>query len=289
MNHEHLLIKGLLNKAQTLNDVSASPQLDCQLILSRVLGCTREWLIAHNEDSVCSDHAERFDTMMACRQQGQPVAYLLGYRDFWDLRFKVTQDTLIPRPETELLIETILDTFDNTPITVGDFGTGCGAVAVTLAHARPTWQIIGLDISYEALQVARINGAGINSEGCQNLHWVQADWGSALGASSLDLLVCNPPYIAAGDPHLDRLGFEPVAALISADSGLADLKRVILAATKVLKEDGYLLLEHGHEQQQEVCNYLQSCEFTATALDDLCGKPRAVLARKSGQICTLSR
>lgn len=277
MNHDPQLVGELLQESQTLASVSDSPQLDCQLILASVLDRTREWLIAHHEDQIDREKIIQFNSMMARRKQGEPVAYLLGYKDFWDLRFIVTEDTLIPRPETELLIEIILDNFDETPIVVADLGTGSGAIAITLASERPTWQVMGVDINGRALKVAKDNG-----ERYSNLTWVQGSWGNALRARSLDLLVCNPPYIAANDPHLDKLGSEPRAALVSGDDGLADLKTVISAAGQLLKTGAYLLLEHGYQQQQQICAKLRACNFATTALDDLHGNPRAVLAKKSG-------
>ena len=278
MTHKHQLVSELLTEAGTLTSVSDSPGLDCQIILASILGCTREWVIGHNEDQVCPDKIIEFRNMMMRRQNGEPIAYLLGYKDFWDLRFKVTRDTLIPRPETELLIETILDSFDETPIVVADFGTGSGAIAVTLASERPEWQIIGIDLSNKALEVAKFNGKGFS-----NLGWVQGNWGSALASGSLDLLICNPPYIAANDPHLNNLCSEPQTALVSGDNGLADLKTVIQAAVHLLKENGHLMLEHGHEQQQQVCARLHASHFVTNTLRDLNGNPRAVLAKKSGR------
>lgn len=276
MKPDHRLIRDLLEEAQTLTGVSDSPQLDCQLILASILDCSREWVISHSEDRICDNQIIEFNNMMNRRKQGEPIAYLLGYKDFWDLRFKVDKNTLIPRPETELLIETILNTFDETPIVVADLGTGSGAIAVTLASERPTWQITGIDINDQALKVARLNG-----KNNRNLALVQGNWGRTLRDGSLDLLVCNPPYIAANDPHLDRLGCEPLSALVSGDDGLTDLKIVIQSAGTLLKLNGHLILEHGHEQQQQVCAELHTCHFTTTRLVDLHGNPRAVMAMKS--------
>ena len=275
MTHKHRLVGELLGEARTLTSISDSPQLDCQLILASILGRTREWIIGHSEDQIGLDQIIEFDNMMTRRQKGEPIAYLLGYRDFWALRFKVTRDTLIPRPETELLIETILDTFDETPIVVADFGAGSGAIAVTLASERPEWQIMGIDINIKALEVAKTNGKRFS-----NLGWIQGNWGDALASESLDLLICNPPYIAANDPHLDNLCSEPRNALVSGDGGLADLKTVIQTAGHLLKADGHLMLEHGHKQQQQVCKSLQASHFVTTTLSDLSGNPRAVLAKK---------
>ncbi len=277
MTHKHRQVGELLAEARTLASISDSPQLDCQLILACILDRSREWIIGHSDDQICLDQIIEFNNMMARRKQGEPIAYLLGYKDFWDLRFKVTRDTLIPRPETELLIENILDTFDETPIVVADFGAGSGAIAVTLASERPGWQIIGIDINIKTLEVAKTNGTGFS-----NLDWVQGNWGDALAGGSLDLLICNPPYIAVSDPHLDNLCAEPRTALVSGDNGLADLKTVIQAAGHLLKADGHLILEHGHEQQQQVCESLQASNFATIALDDLHGNPRAVLAKKPG-------
>lgn len=275
MKREHRKLSELLEEANSLVGISDSPHLDCQLILAFSLGQTREWLIANSDKYICANQADSFRKLISRRQGGEPVAYILGHKEFWDLTLSVTKDTLIPRPETELLVETILDTFDYATRLVVDLGTGSGAIAIALALERPTWHIVGVDINPRALKVAKKNGAGI-----ANLDWLQSHWGSALNNDSIDLLVCNPPYIAMDDPYLDGLACEPQSALVSAGNGLADMYSVILEARHLVRSEGHLLLEHGHNQQQQVCKRLMACGFDPTPLLDLQGNPRAVLAKK---------
>ena len=276
MLNKHQSVKDLLLIANTMTELSDSPHLDCQIILASCLNQSREWLLAHHDESVCTRHRDNFLALMTRRKKGEPVAYLLGYRDFWNSRLKVTRDTLIPRPETELIIETILANFDHRERLVADLGTGSGAIAISLAKERPEWTIIGVDLSYQALCVARTNGLLL-----PNLGWFQGDWGSAFSNGSLDLLVCNPPYIAENDPHLHSLSYEPQDALISADNGMQDLAKVIDSARSILKTDGHLIVEHGHEQQPGVCDLLQAADFEQTPLIDLDGNPRAVWSRRN--------
>ncbi len=275
MRREYQSVSELLREANSLVATSTSPHLDCQLILAYCLGKTREWLIRNSDETICTNKTHHFKELISRRQKGEPVAYILGYKEFWDSTLSVTRDTLIPRPETELLVETILDTFDDAPRLVVDLGAGAGAIAISLALARPSWHLLGVDINPQALIVASKNGAGIT-----NLHWLQVNWGSAFIENSIDLLVCNPPYISENDPYLDGLAFEPQSALVSSDNGLADIYAVIFEAQQLLKPGGHLLLEHGHEQQPQVCKRLKACKFDPTPLLDLQGNPRAVLAKK---------
>ena len=275
MEHRYQQVDSLLQEANQTLEGSGSPYLDCQLILAFTLGQTREWLIANNDKEVCDKQANEFRNLILRRKRKEPVAYILGHKEFWNSRLAVTKDTLVPRPETELLIETVLNNFDDTPRLVVDLGTGSGAIAIALASERPNWQIVGIDISQDALKVAKDNGNGF-----PKLSWMQGFWGNALGDNCIDLLVCNPPYIAENDPYLDHLGCEPLTALVSDDNGLADLYLVILEASHLLKPGGHLLLEHGHDQQRQVCSRLEDSSFETTPLADLQGNPRAVLARK---------
>jgi len=269
-------IEKLLLTANSMAEFSDSPQLDCQLLLAHCLGQSREWLFAHSDEEICAKQQTAFLDLIKRRQQGEPVAYLLGYRDFWNSRLKVTRDTLIPRPETELIVETILANFDDKERLVVDLGTGSGAIAISLAIERPHWTVIGIDISYAALCVARDNGLDL-----KNLYWLQGDWGEALCLNSVDLLVCNPPYIAENDTHLKALSFEPRSALVSANHGMQDLEKVIDSARSILKDDGQILIEHGYEQQTEVCDLLRSVDFDPAPLMDLDGNPRAVWSSRT--------
>ena len=276
MNSDLIQVRQLMAAASLLQNISDTPQLDCQLLLSHSLNRTREWLIAHDDDFVCSHQAGSFQRLIERRLAGEPIAYIVGYKDFWDSRFSVTPDTLIPRPETELLVETILDTFDNSHLVLADFGTGSGAIAVSLAQARPGWQVIGLDLSLDALKIAKKNELG--GEG---IGWIQGNWGSSICDHSLDILVSNPPYIAEEDDHLRSLRYEPKEALVAADSGFADLKQIITQASRLLKPGGTLALEHGYDQQEQVCRQLRASDFVPRPLYDIQGNARAVMAIQS--------
>ena len=194
--------------------------MDSQILLGHVLGVSREWLLAHNDEEVSEESTSDFNDSITRRINGEPVAYLTGKKGFWNREFTVNPGVLIPRPETELLIEVMLDRLDETPRTVADLGTGSGIIAISLAEERPAWQVTGIDKSGDALQVAKDNGRDLS-----NLDFLSGDWCSNFDKSSLDAIVSNPPYIRQNDPHLDDLQFEPVSALVSGEDGLDDIRR----------------------------------------------------------------
>ncbi len=271
-------IGNLLPDFRKLSGVSDSPRLDCQLLLAASLNRTREWVIAHPGYVLSRQEHSAYLNLMARRIGGEPVAYLLGYQEFWEHRFRVTRSTLIPRPETELIVEVILSKFDGSCRHVLDLGTGAGPIAISLAAARPDWHVIGSDISEAALQVARENGTR-----WKNLSWLNGNWGAALKPGTMDLIVCNPPYIGAREPELEQLAFEPRSALVACRDGLAAIYTVIDQATRLLKPGGALMIEHGSQQQPVVVRSLEDRGFTTSALRDLQGHPRAVLARQVGE------
>ena len=270
-----------LAQASQLQEVSDTPLLDCQLLLAKALGKPRHWLLAWDHAEVPPSKAACFQALFARRRQGEPLAYLLGEREFWGRRFKVTQATLVPRPETELLVDTALALFDAAPRLVADLGTGSGALAVTLALERPAWQLLATDLSFAALQIAKANAAGAS-----NLMLVQADWLTAFRANTFDLLVSNPPYIATDDPHLPALSREPQLALVADEGGLGPIRRIATQAAPLLKPEGALLLEHGYDQGDAVLKLLRGLGYTdPLQLKDLQGQPRATLARKGALPC----
>ena len=263
----------------TIHDLLASapdtPLLERQLILAHVLGKTRSWVIAHDQDAVCELTNSVYEKRLARLIQGEPVAYILGYKDFWKHRLAVNKATLIPRPETELLVETALAAFPDTPKTVLDLGTGCGAIAISLANERPAWHVIANDLSASALEVAKRN-----AQGSSNITFSRGNWGEAIKPRSVELIVCNPPYIEPGDEHLAELIFEPSSALVSPCKGLHDLYRVIKGARDLLADGGTLLLEHGYNQQDALSEYLQNHGFThIETYNDLNQTPRAISAQ----------
>jgi len=254
------------------NDV---PRFERQLILAHVLGQPRSWLIAHDSDVISEQDARHYQTRLTRREQGEPVAYIVGYKDFWKRRFTVSPATLIPRPETELLVELALSAQAETPCRVLDLGTGSGAIAVSLADERRQWSVWGSDISPDALAVARQNGRSI-----ANVAFFQGCWTEALSMQSFDMIVSNPPYIAPDDDHLVGLQYEPQEALVATDAGLADIERIITGSRKILVSGGTLLLEHGYCQQQAVCRTLQLAGYEhIEKFTDLSGVPRAVKAK----------
>jgi len=213
------------------------------------------WLIAHDTDPLTDTQLASFRSLLSRRLKGEPVAYILGEREFFGLKLQVTPDVLIPRPDTETLVQAVLDqTPADRPCRILDLGTGSGAIAMALATHRPLAQIVAVDRSPAALDVARENAIRL---GLLNLLFVQSDWYSQLGVRNFDIIAANPPYIPVGDTHLNQgdLRFEPREALQSDDEGLADIQRIVAGAPAHLCHGGWLLLEHGYDQG-EACQKL---------------------------------
>ena len=239
---------------QELKRTSPSAYLDTELLFAHVLGMTRAQLHSQHPDRLLTTSQQKnIQQLIARRQRGEPIAYLLGRQEFWSLSFVVTPEVLIPRPETELLVQQILDTFCNEPRTIVDLGTGSAAISVALALARPVWQFVATDRSPGALQVAELN---IHRYHLQTIELRQGDWCQALAAGEkFDIILSNPPYLAADDPHLQTesaLAYEPKNALISEKNGLNDLEIIIQQSREYLREGGILFLEHGYLQADYV-------------------------------------
>jgi release factor glutamine methyltransferase len=249
-----------------------SDRRDAALLLGHATGLSHSQLIACPETLICAQQHKQLQELIEQRRLGQPMAYLLGTKAFWDLDFKVTPDTLIPRPETELLIEIILSQPHTGPKTLIDLGTGSGIIAATIAQARPDWSVIATDESFDALRVAQHNGAGM-----RNLNFVAGNWLTCFGGVTFDIIVANPPYIDALDAHLPALVYEPRSALVSEDDGFRDLKGIIHQSTALLADSGYLLLEHGYTQQAAVTREMALAGYESTAYSDLADNPRAVM------------
>ena len=241
-----------------------SDRLDADILLAHVLQVQRSYLYTHPEYCLSSAEQDRFAMLMQKRAEGWPVAYLTGHREFWSLELVVTPDTLIPRPETELLVELMLEKLPKTPLLVADLGTGSGAIALALARERPQWTVYATDISLKALSVAKANAERLH---IKNIIFKLGPWCSALPALHFDAIVSNPPYIAQDDPHLQQgaLPFEPAIALVSGEDGLKDIHNIIQNATLYLKSGGYLLLEHGFTQAETVCSALLEAGYLSVA------------------------
>jgi release factor glutamine methyltransferase len=255
-------------------------QIDAELLLAAALGATRAGLYAWPERALTPAERARFEALLERRILGEPVAYILEEREFWTLRLRVTPAVLIPRPETELLVETALElagAMGGNALRVVDLGTGSGAIALALASERPHWQLLATDQSAAALQVASDNAVQL---GICNVGFRQGSWCEALPEGLFDMILSNPPYIAPGDAHLGQgdLRFEPSHALVAAELGLADLQAICQAAPRHLTPGGWLLLEHGFEQGPAVRQLLASAGFMGVrTLADLNGLPRVTL------------
>ena len=262
---------------------SSTARIEVQCLLQKVLNVQRVYLLAHPERSLDEAELIEYTELLQRRLQGEPVAYILGEREFYGLNLKVTPTTLIPRPDTELLVELAVQ---RIPVrqhsAVLDLGTGSGAIALAIAHACPLAEVLACDASAPALAVARENAKGL---GISKVSFVQSDWFAALGAQRFNVIVSNPPYIAADDPHLAQgdVRFEPVSALISGAEGLDDISRIIAQSPSHLVPGGWLLLEHGYEQAAKVRNLLQHYDFKEVfSARDLAGIERV----SAGQLRT---
>ncbi|ELQ5995250.1 peptide chain release factor N(5)-glutamine methyltransferase [Cronobacter dublinensis] len=226
---------------------SESPRRDAEILLGFVTGRTRTFILAFGETSLADDELTRLDALLARRVQGEPVAYLTGQREFWSLPLEVSAATLIPRPDTECLVEQALARLPAAACRILDLGTGTGAIALALACERPDCQVTALEVIPEAVALARRNAQRL---GIDNVTVLQSHWFSALTDARFSLIVSNPPYIDGDDPHLTQgdVRFEPKSALVAPDAGLADLDAIITGARRFLENDGWLLVEHGWRQ-----------------------------------------
>lgn len=253
---------------------SATPALDAELLLAHVLQKKRSYLLTWPERELSTAEAAKYQELLARRRAGEPIAYLLGEQGFWSLDLLVGPDTLIPRPDTERLVEVALELGPAGAARVLDLGTGTGAIALALAIERPQWQLAGADCMPGAVQLAERNRVRLQ---LPNVQFVQSDWFAALKNTQFELIVSNPPYIAADDPHLSQgdLRFEPTSALVSGADGLDDIRQLIQQAPAHLKADGWLLLEHGWQQAGAVRELLTERGFVKVqSWQDLGGNQR---------------
>ncbi len=277
-----MLVRDLLAFA-SIRLAGDAARLEAEMLLAHALRRPRAWLYAHGDDEVAPAMAEIFETLVRRRVEGEPVAYLTGERGFWSFALGVDASTLVPRPETERLVELALDRLPpGRAVAVADLGTGSGAIALAIAHERPRARVLATDASAAALAVAQANARRL---GRDNVAFREGDWCAAFEVDErFDLIASNPPYIAEDDPHLETgdLRHEPRAALVSGRDGLDAIRRIVTDAPAHLVPGGWLLLEHGHEQGSAVRGLLAvdfTDVFTAT---DLEGRERISGGRRHG-------
>ena len=253
-----------------LASVSQTPQLDAEILLAHVLNQQRTYLRAHLDESLTPDQAHKLYSLLQRRLQREPIAYLVGHKEFWSLDLEVNQDTLVPRPETELMVEMALELFPDKAgrLHVADLGTGSGAIALALASERPLWEIDAVDISENALSVARNNAQRL---GLGRVSFYLGSWFTALPAGLFDMVLANPPYLSEDEwpAYAVSLACEPRTALVSGLDGLDAIRIIIDGAREVIRPGGYLLIEHGMAQGANVRALLvaSGCHGVRTLLD----------------------
>jgi len=260
-----------------LDAVSESPRLDAELLLARAIDMPRSYLIAHPEDTLDTAARERFEQAVAERAAGKPMAYITGEKEFWSLTLMVSTATLVPRPETELLVEQALVLLPQRAETrILDLGTGSGAIALALARERRMCTVVATDASEDALAVARENARQLDIDNVEFLH---GDWTAPVAGMTFGIIVSNPPYVAASDPALQKLSFEPRDGLIAGEDGLDAIRRLAVETRTLLSDDGTLLLEHGADQESAVAEILAAAGWTGIrSCKDLAGLPRVTRA-----------
>jgi release factor glutamine methyltransferase len=266
----------LQRAVRSLASHSDSPRLDAELLLGKVLGLPRTALITHGADALPVERLAAYEHLIARRAQGAPVAYLTGSREFWSLDLCVTPAVLVPRPETELVVEQALALLPrDEPRSVLDLGTGSGAIALAIAAERPQAQVTAVDISQAALAVAMRNAARLE---LPHVRWRHGSWFDGVPGERFDLLVANPPYVAANDPALAALAAEPALALSAGPTGLEALAAIVERAAAHVLPRGWLILEHGSTQAAAVAGMLERAGFAGIRLHvDAAGKPRVTL------------
>ncbi|KJY92551.1 peptide chain release factor N(5)-glutamine methyltransferase [Pseudoalteromonas piscicida] len=257
---------------------SESAKLDSEVLLLHVIDKNRTYLFTWPEAELSTLEQQRFEESIARRVTGEPVAHITGQREFWSLPLKVNNSTLIPRPDTETLVEHVLTLSMPNDAQVLDLGTGTGAIALALASEYPAWQITAVDASADAVALAKSNQSQL---GFKNVSILQSDWFSAVAEQQFDLIVSNPPYIDEADHHLSQgdVRFEPLSALVADDHGYADIFHIIRTAKLHLNSGGYLLLEHGFEQADKIQQFFAEMAYiNILTIKDMAGCDRVTLA-----------
>ncbi len=276
-----LTLEQALQHATRLFDAVKSPssRIDAVFLLCHVLDKPSSYLYTWPEKSLSIEETSLFNALVERRQKGEPIAYIMGYRDFWSLRLHVEPSTLIPRPDTESLVEFALTRLPKNKCTVLDLGTGTGAIALALAKEREEIQVLGVDIRHDAVALAKRNA--IENE-IENVHFVQSNWFEGIFSKNFSMIVSNPPYIDPQDPHLLQgdVRFEPQSALISDENGLADIRHICTQSTAYLQDKGWLLIEHGYNQGDCVRELFLASGFAEVeTLQDDSGHDRVTVGR----------
>lgn len=278
-------IEQCLQRASALTVVSDSPRLDIEILLTAVLEKSRTWLYTWPEKTLTEDELARFNDFFQRRLAGEPVAHIIGQREFWSLPLLVDGSTLIPRPDTELLVETVLELFSQDdpaqPRRLLDLGTGTGAIVLALASEKKSWHCVAADNAEAAVALAEKNRARLQLE---NVRIMRSNWFAAFPpATTFDIIVSNPPYIDPQDPHLQQgdLRFEPLSALVAENNGLADLQIIVAQAVDYLATDGWLAVEHGYDQGAAVRKLFTQYGYCRIATRrDLGNKERVTFGQK---------
>ncbi|WP_105103594.1 peptide chain release factor N(5)-glutamine methyltransferase [Microbulbifer pacificus] len=271
-------VKENLLRAQELTE-SDSPRLDLEVLLCHLLGKSRAWLYTWPEHALDELQQAQFERLLKRRIAGEPVAHLTGSREFWSLPLKVNRATLIPRPDTEVLVETVLVLCPQEQARLLDLGTGTGAIALALASEKPRWQVVAVDRMPAAVALAQENSQQL---GFSNVEILQSDWFSALADRTFDVIVSNPPYIDPQDPHLREgdVRFEPLSALVAEEAGLADIREIVGAARAHLTVGGLLAVEHGWDQGRAVRTIFSGNGYSEVETRlDYAGRERITLGR----------
>lgn len=253
----NLTIQLALEQGKNLHPREHS-ELETQLLLSHAIGKSRSYLFAYNDELLSHQQQILFLSYLDRASKGEPIAYIIGYKGFWDLNLRVTPAVLIPRPDTECLVEAITDLLSaESKAVVLDLGTGSGAIALAIKSALPSTKVFGLDFSFDALMVCQENARS----NALKLPIINSSWLDAIKPGAIDIIVSNPPYIDPSDKHLESLTYEPRSALIAEDKGLADYRRICLQAYSALSPEGFIMFEHGYQQADAVQEILSSSGF----------------------------
>ncbi len=278
------VLKQAEQQLQAVSDLDTgfdTARLDVEVLLATVLKKNRSYFRAFPEVILSDDENEHFQSLLNKRKNGHPIAHITGQREFWSLDLDVNEHTLIPRPDTETLVEFVLENFPQEKLNVADLGTGSGAIALALASEKPQWNILATDQSEQALTIATNNA---RKNGLSNVTLKQGSWFGPLEQSRFDIIISNPPYIPQQDKHLQQgdVRFEPITALASGEDGLDDIRYLIAHAKEHLLPQGWLILEHGYDQKQAIFDLFKLAGFVnISQKDDYGNNPRL----SAGQFC----